>query len=122
LFPSRYRTGTKLSRDGVTLKSMGLNQIVSPSWTEIKRYPSFAGLLREHGVDLERIDPHELPLERGTPVYVEVDADPEVVQRRMILGHIRLLFVLEDLRVIGAIDLIDLINQAGEIAWAPDPS
>jgi CBS domain-containing protein len=96
---------------------MDIGQILSSGWAEITKFSSFASLLREHGVNLARIDPAELPLERGTPVYVEADADFVSVERRMVLAHVRFLFVLDEMRILGVIDLVDLIDRAGELAW-----
>lgn len=96
---------------------MDVHEIVSRPWAEIMKFPSFAHLLREHGVDLARVDPVEVPTPRGTPVFAEADADAETIQRRMVLAHVRLLFVLDGDRVLGAIDLVDLIDRAGEAAW-----
>jgi hypothetical protein len=94
-----------------------MRQVVSREWAEISKFSSFASLLREHGVNLGRIDPTELPLERGTPIYAEADADFTTVERRMVLAHVRLLFVLDEQRILGVIDLVDLIGRAGKLAW-----
>ncbi len=96
---------------------MEVGQIISAPWREFTKFASFAQLLREYGVDLALIDPSEVPLKRGTPVYTEADADAEIIERRMLLAHIRILFVLDEERILGVIDLVDLIDRAGEAAW-----
>ena len=47
-------------------------------------------------------------LERGTPVYVDADADVLDVQRLMAKNHIRVLPVVRDGKVQGVVDLLEL--------------
>ncbi len=65
-----------------------------------------ASLLRDEGVDLMQASEDELT--RGTPVFVEAAAGVDEVQRRMAQKHIRRLPVVEDGRLVGIVDLIDL--------------
>ncbi|MGH2747813.1 MAG: CBS domain-containing protein, partial [Actinomycetota bacterium] len=70
-----------------------------------------ASLLRDEGLDLMAATTSEL--ERGTPVYVEADADLDEVQRRMARNHIRRLPVVDNGHLVGVIDLVDLaLRQA----------
>ncbi|MGH2753734.1 MAG: CBS domain-containing protein [Actinomycetota bacterium] len=66
-------------------------------------------LLLEEGVDLLKADVAEMT--RGTPVYVNADADVNDVQRQMALKHIKLLPVLKDGEIIGLVDLMDLVRM-----------
>jgi hypothetical protein len=63
-------------------------------------------LLKDEGVDLLTAD--EGQLRRGTPVYVHMDAEVVDVQRLMARYHIRMLPVVEDGRVAGLVDLVEL--------------
>ncbi|HJR44093.1 MAG TPA: hypothetical protein VJ927_00655 [Actinomycetota bacterium] len=65
-----------------------------------------ASLLRDEGVDL--MDVTEEQLKRGTPVYVQASSDVVEVQRQMAMHHIRVLPVLSDGALIGAVDLLEL--------------
>ncbi len=65
-----------------------------------------ARLLRDEGLDL--MDATSSELERGTPVYVDGDADIVEVQRLMARNHIRSLPVLERSRLVGVVDLVEL--------------
>jgi CBS domain-containing protein len=66
-------------------------------------------LLADEGVDL--MDATDAQLERGTPVYVRVDADVVEVQRRMAQRHIRRLPVVADGHLVGLIDLLELAQS-----------
>lgn len=68
-----------------------------------------AKLLTDEGVNL--IDVTEEQLKRGTPVYVEANADVVEVQRRMARHHIRMLPVLSDGALIGIVDLVELARR-----------
>ena len=88
--------GEAASRDGV------------PAWdTETSAF--LAGLLRREGVDLAHVT--ECDLVRGTPVYVEADADVHLVQGLMARYHIRSLPVIGKEGFIGLVDLIELALQ-----------
>jgi len=65
-----------------------------------------ASLLQSEGVDLMCATFTEL--QRGTPVYVDGDADVLEVQRLMARNHIRSLPVVSAGSVIGIIDLLEL--------------
>jgi len=65
-----------------------------------------ASLLQSEGVDLIRATFTEL--QRGTPVYVDGDADVLEVQSLMARNHIRSLPVVSAGSVIGIIDLLEL--------------
>ena len=65
-----------------------------------------AKLLREEGTDLMSADSADL--ERGTPVYVDADADVIEVQRLMAKNHIRVLPVVRGGKVQGVVDLLEL--------------
>lgn len=68
-------------------------------------------LLQEEGVDLLSAD--ELQLKRGTPVYVDGGADVVDVQRLMARFHIRMLPVVEEGKVTGLVDLVELAQTLG---------
>jgi CBS domain-containing protein len=65
-----------------------------------------ASLLQTEGVDLMRATFTEL--RRGTPVYVDADAELLEVQRLMARNHIRSLPVVSGGSVVGVIDLLEL--------------
>ena len=65
-----------------------------------------ARLLQSEGIDLMCATFTEL--HRGTPVYVDGEADILDVQRLMARNHIRSLPVVNDGTVIGIIDLLEL--------------
>ncbi|MGH2698353.1 MAG: CBS domain-containing protein [Actinomycetota bacterium] len=65
-----------------------------------------ASLLQTEGVDL--MSATFIELQRGTPVYVDGEADVVEVQRLMARNHIRSLPVTQAGRVIGIIDLLEL--------------
>jgi CBS domain-containing protein len=66
-------------------------------------------LLRREGIDLATIQDCEMV--RGTPVYVEADADLVQVQKMMARCHIRSVPVLRDDRVVGFLDLVELAGR-----------
>jgi CBS domain-containing protein len=63
-------------------------------------------LLQTEGVDITEVQTEEL--ERGTPVYVNAEADALDIQSLMARLHIRMLPVVKDGRVLGVIDLVEL--------------
>lgn len=65
-----------------------------------------ASLLQSEGIDLMCASFTEM--QRGTPVYVDGDADMLEVQRLMARNHIRSLPVVQTGRVIGVVDLLEL--------------
>jgi CBS domain-containing protein len=79
-----------------------------------------ASLLQTEGVDLMRATFTEL--QRGTPVYVDGDADVLEVQRLMARNHIRSLPVVSDGSVIGVIDLLELAMMDEDLRPAIDLS
>lgn len=68
-----------------------------------------AELLRDEGIDL--MEASDGALRRGTPVYVDADADVVEVQRRMAESHIRRLPVVKDGQLVGIVDLLDLAQM-----------
>lgn len=70
---------------------------------------NLVALLRSEGLDLSRIQDCEMV--RGTPVYVEADADLLEVQKMMARCHIRSVPVLSGERVVGFLDLVDLAGR-----------
>ena len=77
-----------------------------------------ASLLRSEGVDLMRATFTEL--QRGTPVYVDGDADVLEVQSLMARNHIRSLPVVSAGSVIGIIDLLELAMMDEDLEPAID--
>lgn len=63
-------------------------------------------LLLSEGVDITDVGTDAL--ERGTPVYVDADADALDTQSLMARLHIRMLPVVKDGLVVGVIDLVEL--------------
>ena len=96
---------------------MKVGEIISMQWIELQRLQSLVPLLRESGIDLTDSGGWDSPQERGTPAYVPFDADAQFVQRRMIQTHIRLVFVIEGDSIVGAVDLIDLVERADDLVW-----
>jgi CBS domain-containing protein len=77
-----------------------------------------ASLLQTEGVDLMRATFTEL--QRGTPVYVDGDADVLEVQRLMARNHIRSLPVVSAGTVVGVIDLLELAMMDEDLGLAID--
>jgi CBS domain-containing protein len=77
-----------------------------------------ASLLKTEGVDLMCATFTEL--QRGTPVYVDGDADVLEVQRLMARNHIRSLPVVSAGTVIGVIDLLELAMMDEDLRPAID--
>jgi CBS domain-containing protein len=102
------RTGQK-GRDRMVVGDlMASSRWLDPSSETLKW---LASLLRNEGLNLMAATTSEL--ERGTPVYVEADADLDEVQRRMARNHIRRLPVVDNGHLVGVIDLVDLaLRQA----------
>ena len=109
----RLREGNALVELQAQDCRMGIREIMSVGWAQVMAFGSYADLLRKHGVDLSHADPEQLVFERGTPVYVEDGADSMMVLRRMALVQVRLVFVLENENVLGAIDLAELPSVDG---------
>lgn len=94
---------------------MTVGELISAYWSETATFSDLGRLLRRHGVDL--CDPVPGPLQRGTPVYVDTRADPLEVQYRMAAAHARMVFVLQGDRVVGVIDIVELIAKAESLDW-----
>lgn len=96
-----------------------MSDLLSPGTGEIADVERLGRFLVEHGVDLAAAPaPADLP--RGTPVYVDVRADPLEVQRRMAQAHVRMLFVLDDGVVAGVVDAAELARRAEALAWTAE--
>lgn len=70
---------------------------------------NLVALLRSEGSDLSSIEDCEMV--RGTPVYVEADADLFEVQKMMARCHIRSVPVLSGERVVGFLDILELAGR-----------
>ena len=79
-----------------------------------------AELLEREGVELTSVTESEL--QRGTPVFVEADADVLEVQRLMAKNHIRRLPVVKGGQLVGVVDLVDIAMNADVIEAAGEPS
>lgn len=79
-----------------------------------------AELLEREGVQLTSVTESEL--QRGTPVFVEADADVVQVQRLMAKNHIRRLPVVKGGQLVGVVDLVDIAMNADVIDAADEPS
>jgi len=77
-----------------------------------------ASLLQSEGVDLMCATFTEL--RRGTPVYVDGEADVLEVQRLMARNHIRSLPVVSAGSVVGVIDLLELAMMDEDLQPAID--
>jgi CBS domain-containing protein len=77
-----------------------------------------ASLLQSEGVDLMCATFTEL--QRGTPVYVDGDADVLEVQKLMARNHIRSLPVVSSESVIGIVDLLELAMMDEDLQPAID--
>ncbi|CAN5149285.1 hypothetical protein BH20ACT22_BH20ACT22_12810 [soil metagenome] len=62
--------------------------------------------LYREGINLLNTASHEL--RRGTPVYVDADADVLEVQRLMAEKHVRMLPVVRGGQFLGLVDLVEL--------------
>ncbi|MGH2749477.1 MAG: CBS domain-containing protein [Actinomycetota bacterium] len=82
--------------------------IASQPWSDPASHTLewLADLLQAEGVDLMCATFTEL--QRGTPVYVDGEADIAEVQRLMARNHIRSLPVVKGDSVVGIIDLLEL--------------
>ena len=99
---------------------MKMTDLISPRATEIADVDRLGQFLLDHGVNLASIE-SPASLERGTSVYVQATADPVDVQRRIAQAHVRMLFVIEDRRVIGVVDTVDLTERAESLPWPVGP-
>ena len=99
---------------------MNMTDLITPHAVEAGDPSSLGALLLDHGVDLASF-PSPARLARGTPVYVDAAADPLDVQRRMAQGHVRMLFVIDDGRVIGTVDIAELSKRADSLPWPVAP-
>ena len=88
---------------------------ISIRWTEAEdRNNRFlADALRRDGIDLTKAVVSALT--RGTPLYVESDADLSDVRLRMARAHCRMLPVLHRGLVLGLIDLTELADRASPV-------
>ncbi len=99
---------------------MKMTDLVSPQAMDVADLQWLGGFLLDHGVDLATTPAPET-LESGTPVYVDVAADPVDVQRRIAQAHVRMLFVIDDRMVVGVVDAADLIERADSLPWPVAP-
>lgn len=96
---------------------MQISELVSPVGSDAPVLHYLGGFIRRHGVDLcSDGAPQTLP--RGTSVFVNADADPIEVQRRMAETHVRSVVVLSGDDVLGIVDLVALADGAEEWALA----
>lgn len=99
---------------------MKMTDLISPLATGIADLDRLGPILLDHGVDLTSIA-SPATLERGTPVYVDVTADPVDVQRRIAQAHVRMLFVIENGTVVGVVDAAELTERADSLPWPVGP-
>ena len=94
---------------------MDVAVVTSSRWLELSSYQFLLPLLRTHGVDVGR---RELTraLPRGVPAYVHHDADLARLQRNMARGLIHTCFVVRRDRIIGAVEIRNLVAHA-ESCW-----
>lgn len=97
-----------------------MTDLISPQATEVADLNRLGPFLLDHGVDLAAAA-SPATLARGTPVYVDVEADPVDVQRRMAEAHVRMLFVLEAGTVVGVVDAAELARRADSLPWPVGP-
>ncbi len=98
------------------------SNLLSDRWPDVPPAAGLLQLLRSQGVDLCDPRPDRSPPARGTPVYVEASADPSDVMRRMAEAHVRFLFVVSHDRILGLIDMVDLIERAATGMWQQEVS
>lgn len=97
-----------------------MTDLLFPDAREVPQDERLGRFLLDHGVDLAATPaPHRLA--RGTPVYVDVTADPVEVQRRMAQAHVKMLFVLDGDGVAGVVDAADLAERAESLSWMVEP-
>ena len=99
---------------------MKMTDLISREATEIGDLDRLGSFLLDHGVNLAAVE-SPATLERGTPVYVNVEADPIDIQRRIAQAHVRMLFVLESDTVVGVIDAVELTERAESLPWPVGP-
>jgi len=75
--------------------------------------PELVRLLQTQGANLMTAPLARLA--RGTPVYVEADADLLRVQRRMAEALVRLVPVLDGSKLLGLVDLVDLARVSDQL-------
>jgi CBS domain-containing protein len=74
-------------------------------------------LMRDEGIDITEATADQL--ERGSPVYATVDADVVDVQRLMARHHILRLPVVDDGRLVGIVDLVELALRSSRDGSEP---
>ena len=99
---------------------MKMTDLISREATDVRDLDRLGPFLLGHGVDLATVE-SPATLERGTPVYVNVEADPIDIQRRIAQAHVRMLFVLEADTVVGVIDAVELTERADSLPWPVGP-
>lgn len=97
---------------------MPISAVMSSRWLKLSSYQFLVPLLRTHGVDVGQRDLSR-PLPRGVPVFVSHDADLDHVQRNMARGLIRTCFVLDNDRIVGAVEIGELAALADSL-WSGD--
>jgi CBS domain-containing protein len=97
-----------------------ITSFVSERWADVTEVEGLGSLIRAHGIDLGATGANPASIARGTPVYACEDAEPSRVLRRMAEVHVRYLFVVGSARVVGVVDIRELIERAAAQAWPDD--
>lgn len=97
-----------------------MTDLMSSREASLTEVEGLGPLLLAQGVDLAR-DAAPGAIDPGTPLYVDLSADPADVVRRMAEAHVRMLFVLSSGSVVGVIDAAELAERASVLLWGePD--
>jgi CBS domain-containing protein len=93
-----------------------ISSFVSERWTEMTEIDGLGVLIRAQGLNLDAgADP--CSIERGTPLYVDENADASRVLRRMAEAHVRFLFVVSSTAVVGVVDIREIVERAAALVW-----
>ena len=114
MYPIRYVTEASPLHQTTKLRHMDLSSVMSSRWLQLSSYQFLMPLLRTHGIDVGQRDLSR-PLPRGIPAYASQDADLERVQRNMARGLIRSCFVVDQERVVGAVEIRHLAALADSL-------